>query len=42
VIEADGGAAALELFADNQPDVVVLDALMPEVDGSSPASACGG
>jgi PAS domain S-box-containing protein len=33
VIEADGGAAALELFADNQPDVVVLDALMPEVDG---------
>ncbi|HQR22594.1 MAG TPA: EAL domain-containing protein [Burkholderiaceae bacterium] len=33
VIEADGGAAALELFADNQPDVIVLDALMPEVDG---------
>jgi len=33
VIEADGGASALELFANNQPDVVVLDALMPEVDG---------
>ena len=33
VIEADGGVAALELFADNQPDVVVLDALMPDVDG---------
>ncbi len=33
VIEADGGASALELFANNQPDVVVLDALMPEIDG---------
>jgi PAS domain S-box-containing protein len=33
VIEADGGVSALELFANNQPDVVVLDALMPEVDG---------
>ncbi|HTN50632.1 MAG TPA: EAL domain-containing protein [Burkholderiaceae bacterium] len=33
VIEADGGASALELFANNQPDVVVLDALMPDVDG---------
>jgi PAS domain S-box-containing protein len=33
VIEADGGASALELYSNNQPDVVVLDALMPEVDG---------
>ncbi|MGZ8981960.1 MAG: putative bifunctional diguanylate cyclase/phosphodiesterase, partial [Burkholderiaceae bacterium] len=33
VIEADGGADALELFTENQPDVVVLDALMPEIDG---------
>src|SRR5512137_1563442 len=33
VIEADGGANALELFAKNQPDVVVLDALMPDIDG---------
>jgi PleD family two-component response regulator len=33
VIEADGGAHALELFAENQPDVVVLDALMPDIDG---------
>src|SRR4029450_13038579 len=33
VIEADGGAVALELFAANQPDVVVLDALMPDIDG---------
>ena len=29
VIEADGGASALELYSNNQPDVVVLDALMP-------------
>jgi PleD family two-component response regulator len=44
VIEADGGAAALELFADNQPDVVVLDALMPERCSSraSAAAAAGG
>jgi PAS domain S-box-containing protein len=33
VIEADGGAHALELFTANMPDVVVLDALMPELDG---------
>jgi PAS domain S-box-containing protein len=33
VIEADGGAHALELFSENQPDVVVLDALMPDIDG---------
>ena len=33
VIEADGGGNALELFTDNLPDVVVLDALMPEMDG---------
>ena len=33
VIEADGGGHALELFSDNLPDVVVLDALMPDMDG---------
>ena len=33
VIEADGGGHALELFTDNLPDVVVLDALMPDIDG---------
>ncbi|MGH6608877.1 MAG: response regulator, partial [Burkholderiaceae bacterium] len=33
VIEADGGGHALELFAANLPDVVVLDALMPDIDG---------
>ncbi|MCX8004738.1 MAG: EAL domain-containing protein [Burkholderiaceae bacterium] len=33
VIEAAGGAAALALFASERPDIVVLDALMPEMDG---------
>ncbi|MEW5882530.1 MAG: EAL domain-containing protein [Pseudomonadota bacterium] len=33
VIEAEGGAQALAAFAQHQPDVVVLDALMPDIDG---------
>jgi PAS domain S-box-containing protein len=33
VIEADGGAQALEFFVLHKPDVVVLDALMPDIDG---------
>ncbi|GMV60006.1 MAG: hypothetical protein AMXMBFR72_30990 [Betaproteobacteria bacterium] len=33
VIEAESGAQALAAFAQHQPDVVVLDALMPEIDG---------
>jgi predicted signal transduction protein with EAL and GGDEF domain/DNA-binding response OmpR family regulator len=33
VIEADGGAAALDMFAAHRPDVVVLDAMMPGMDG---------
>ena len=33
VIEADGGAQALALYDREQPDVVVLDALMPDIDG---------
>jgi PAS domain S-box-containing protein len=33
VIEADGGEAALDLIAVQTPDVVVLDALMPGLDG---------
>jgi predicted signal transduction protein with EAL and GGDEF domain/DNA-binding response OmpR family regulator len=33
VVEAGGGAEALELFAAHRPDIVVLDALMPGVDG---------
>jgi diguanylate cyclase (GGDEF)-like protein/PAS domain S-box-containing protein len=33
VTEAASGTAALELFASEMPDIVVLDALMPELDG---------
>ncbi len=33
VTEADGGAQALALFERERPDVVVLDALMPDLDG---------
>jgi diguanylate cyclase (GGDEF)-like protein/PAS domain S-box-containing protein len=33
VIEADGGAQALTAFAQHRPDIVVLDALMPQIDG---------
>jgi len=33
VIEAEGGAQALTLFERERPDVVVLDALMPDIDG---------
>jgi PAS domain S-box-containing protein len=33
VIEADSGVAALHLFERHRPDVVVLDALMPGIDG---------
>ena len=33
VTEAASGAAALELFASEMPDIVVLDALMPDLDG---------
>jgi two-component system nitrate/nitrite response regulator NarL len=31
--EADGGAAALAAIAELQPDLVILDLRMPEVDG---------
>jgi len=33
VIEADGGARALQLFEQEQPQVVALDAVMPDLDG---------
>ncbi len=33
VIEASSGPEALELYVVHQPDVIVLDALMPELDG---------
>ncbi len=33
VIEADGGARALQLFEQERPQVVALDAVMPDLDG---------
>ena len=33
-LEAETGKAALESFAANQPDLIVLDVTMPELDGS--------
>ncbi len=34
VSEADGGAAALELYPATRPDVVTLDLLMPGMEGA--------
>ena len=43
VIEAGGGAEALEIFAAHRPDIVVLDASSCRAStGSPPASDCGG
>jgi CheY-like chemotaxis protein len=33
IVEAEDGAAALEAFAITMPDIVVLDVVMPEMDG---------
>jgi type IV pilus assembly protein PilB len=33
LVEADGGASALEEIARSKPDLVLLDLMMPEVDG---------
>lgn len=33
VIEADSGAIAVELVAHKQPDLILLDVMMPEMDG---------
>ncbi|MGI9324488.1 MAG: PP2C family protein-serine/threonine phosphatase, partial [Pseudomonadales bacterium] len=33
VIEAEDGEAALQLYRDKQPQIVLLDALMPKMDG---------
>ncbi|MEO1376900.1 MAG: two-component system response regulator [Cyanobacteria bacterium J06635_10] len=33
VIEAESGSAALHLVSENQPDLILLDVMMPEMDG---------
>ena len=33
VLQADGGGAALELARSHHPDAVLLDVMMPEMDG---------
>jgi len=33
VIDANGGAAALQLAGSQRPDVVLLDVMMPDMDG---------
>lgn len=33
VLEADNGSAGLELIAEEKPDAVITDLLMPEMDG---------
>src|SRR5690606_39899012 len=37
VIEAEDGTEAVELFRESQPDLVLLDALMPRMDGMEAA-----
>lgn len=37
--EADGGAAALRLCAERRPDVVLMDLVMPEMDGAAATRA---
>lgn len=39
VIEAENGREALEAFREQQPDIVLLDVMMPEMDGKEAAMA---
>ena len=39
VVQADGGRAALALAAEHAPDVILLDVMMPEMDGPSTLKA---
>ncbi|NEP20308.1 MAG: response regulator, partial [Leptolyngbya sp. SIO4C1] len=39
VIEASDGKECLEIFQQQQPDIVLMDALMPEMDGFSCCAA---
>jgi CheY-like chemotaxis protein len=39
VLEAEGGREGLELAAQEKPDAILLDLLMPEMDGSQTITA---
>src|SRR5437660_9382973 len=39
IVEAEDGAAALEAFAIATPDIVLLDVMMPDMDGFSVCQA---
>ena len=40
-LEAEGGPAALDLLADNKIDLVILDYVMPDMDGAEVARRIG-
>ena len=40
-LDADGGPAALSLLAENKIDLVILDYMMPEMDGAEVARRIG-
>src|SRR5215510_1118574 len=39
IVEADDGAAALEAFALAAPDIIILDVIMPKIDGFAACQA---
>ena len=40
VTEADNGRVALDLFAKEIPDIILIDLMMPEMDGFDLIAAC--
>ncbi len=42
VLEAEGGAKGVELALQEQPDAILLDLVMPEMDGSATIKALRG
>jgi DNA-binding response OmpR family regulator len=42
VVPARDGASALEAFRQTQPDLVILDWMLPKLDGSRRSTDCSG